>query len=146
MGVEVRMDGSGDDVGVGRGGGVMNGSGSENGWEWGRCGSGGFMIGSGSDEGQGWEWGGVELCLGVGMGRGRVGSSSPAFVYPIPAINLRAGLSEAEELPVFLCTMAYPGMPCPLHIFEPKYRLMIRRCMETNSRRFGMCHPSDEEG
>ena len=29
------MDGSGDDVGVGRGGGVMIGSGSENGWEWG---------------------------------------------------------------------------------------------------------------
>ena len=56
------MDGSGDDVA--RGGGVM--------------------IGSGSDEGQGWEWGGVELCLGVGMGRGRVGSSSPAFVYRLP--------------------------------------------------------------
>lgn len=35
--------------------------------------------------------------------------------------------------------MAYPGMPCPLHIFEPRYRLMMRRCIETGTRKFGMC-------
>jgi Lon protease-like protein len=26
-----------------------------------------------------------------------------------------------------------------LHVFEPRYRLMIRRCMESGSRQFGMC-------
>lgn len=35
--------------------------------------------------------------------------------------------------------MAYPTVPCPLHIFEPCYRLMIRRCIETGTRQFGMC-------
>ena len=35
--------------------------------------------------------------------------------------------------------MAYPTVRCPLHVFEPRYRLMIRRCMETGSRQFGMC-------
>ena len=52
------------------------------------------------------------------------------------------GTSELETLPVFVCTMAYPSLPCPLHIFEPRYRLMVRRCMESGSRRFGMCQPA----
>ncbi|KAG7223598.1 hypothetical protein INR49_028491 [Caranx melampygus] len=38
-----------------------------------------------------------------------------------------------------VCTMAFPTVPCPLHIFEPCYRLMIRRCMETGTNCFGMC-------
>ncbi|XP_030823617.1 LON peptidase N-terminal domain and RING finger protein 3 isoform X2 [Camarhynchus parvulus] len=44
-----------------------------------------------------------------------------------------------KNVPIFVCTMAYPTVPCPLHIFEPCYRLMIRRCMETGTRQFGMC-------
>ena len=28
---------------------------------------------------------------------------------------------------------------CPLHVFEPRYRLMMRRTVETESRTFGMC-------
>ncbi|KAB1253703.1 LON peptidase N-terminal domain and RING finger protein 3 [Camelus dromedarius] len=47
------------------------------------------------------------------------------------------GLSQ--NVPIFVCTMAYPTVPCPLHIFEPCYRLMIRRCIETGTRQFGMC-------
>ncbi|KAL4631554.1 LON peptidase N-terminal domain and RING finger protein 3 [Arapaima gigas] len=44
-----------------------------------------------------------------------------------------------KNVPIFVCTMAFPTVPCPLHIFEPCYRLMIRRCMETGTRQFGMC-------
>ncbi|XP_029972156.1 LON peptidase N-terminal domain and RING finger protein 1 [Salarias fasciatus] len=44
-----------------------------------------------------------------------------------------------KDIPIFVCTVAYPGVPCPLHIFEPRYRLMMRRCMETGTKRFGMC-------
>ncbi|XP_048400143.2 LON peptidase N-terminal domain and RING finger protein 3-like [Stegostoma tigrinum] len=44
-----------------------------------------------------------------------------------------------KAVPIFICTMAYPTVPCPLHIFEPRYRLMIRRCMETGNKQFGMC-------
>ncbi|XP_063303919.1 LON peptidase N-terminal domain and RING finger protein 1-like [Pelobates fuscus] len=55
-------------------------------------------------------------------------------------------LSEIAELsslvrnvPIFVCTVAFPGIPCPLHIFEPRYRLMMRRCLETGTKSFGMC-------
>ncbi|XP_064829334.1 LON peptidase N-terminal domain and RING finger protein 1 isoform X1 [Oncorhynchus masou masou] len=44
-----------------------------------------------------------------------------------------------KDIPIFVCAVAYPGVPCPLHIFEPRYRLMMRRCMETGTRKFGMC-------
>ncbi|EGY15492.1 ATP-dependent protease [Verticillium dahliae VdLs.17] len=30
------------------------------------------------------------------------------------------------DIPVFVCTLAFPMMPTFLHIFEPRYRLMIR--------------------
>ncbi|XP_035377689.1 LON peptidase N-terminal domain and ring finger 1, like isoform X1 [Electrophorus electricus] len=49
-------------------------------------------------------------------------------------------LSDLQRsVPIFVCTMAYPTVPCPLHVFEPRYRLMVRRCMETGTRQFGMC-------
>lgn len=48
---------------------------------------------------------------------------------------------EAESLlstPIFVCTLGFPHMPTILHIFEPRYRLMIRRCLESGNPRFGM--------
>nr|XP_032811509.1 LON peptidase N-terminal domain and RING finger protein 1-like isoform X1 [Petromyzon marinus] len=47
--------------------------------------------------------------------------------------------SLTQDVPVFVCTVAFPSLPCPLHVFEPRYRLMVRRCLETGTRRFGMC-------
>lgn len=38
---------------------------------------------------------------------------------------------------LFVVTLAFPQMPTFLHIFEPRYRLMIRRAIESN-RQFGM--------
>ncbi|XP_062379595.1 LON peptidase N-terminal domain and ring finger 1, like isoform X2 [Sardina pilchardus] len=51
-----------------------------------------------------------------------------------------------KNVPIFVCTMAYPTVPCPLHVFEPRYRLMIRRCMETGTRQFGMCINDSQKG
>ncbi|XP_054890185.1 LON peptidase N-terminal domain and RING finger protein 3-like [Poeciliopsis prolifica] len=51
-----------------------------------------------------------------------------------------------KSVPIFVCTMAFPTVPCPLHIFEPCYRLMIRRCMETGTNCFGMCLGDDLKG
>lgn len=39
--------------------------------------------------------------------------------------------------PLFICTLAMPAMPTFLHVFEPRYRLMMRRVLEGN-RQFGM--------
>eukprot|EP00741_Cyanophora_paradoxa_P003637 tig00000093_g3534.t1 len=44
----------------------------------------------------------------------------------------------AQEVPIFVCSLALPGLPCPLHVFEPRYRLMMRRAVESGWRRFGM--------
>ncbi|PKU36211.1 lon peptidase n-terminal domain and ring finger protein 2 [Limosa lapponica baueri] len=51
-----------------------------------------------------------------------------------------------KDVPIFVCTMAFPTIPCPLHVFEPRYRLMIRRCMETGTKQFGMCLADDLKG
>ncbi|XP_077182613.1 LON peptidase N-terminal domain and RING finger protein 3-like isoform X3 [Paroedura picta] len=44
-----------------------------------------------------------------------------------------------KNIPIFVCTLAFPGIVCSLHVFEPRYRLMIRRCQETGTKMFGMC-------
>ncbi|XP_028159130.1 uncharacterized protein LOC114351961 isoform X1 [Ostrinia furnacalis] len=45
---------------------------------------------------------------------------------------------EPDVIPIFVCTVAYPSIPCPLFIFDPRYWLMIRRVLESSSRKFGM--------
>lgn len=51
---------------------------------------------------------------------------------------------QNPEVPIFVCTLAFPKVQCPLHIFEPRYRLMLRRCLESGSRQFGMCVSSED--
>lgn len=49
--------------------------------------------------------------------------------------------AEAQcDLPIFVCTVSLPTMPTVLHIFEPRYRLMIQRALQGN-RTFGMVLP-----
>ncbi|KAI9786144.1 MAG: hypothetical protein M1839_007554 [Geoglossum umbratile] len=52
----------------------------------------------------------------------------------------REDTSTVGELdtPLFICTLSYPAMPTFLHIFEARYRLMIRRAVESGSMKFGM--------
>ncbi|KAJ6108535.1 hypothetical protein N7523_009858 [Penicillium sp. IBT 18751x] len=57
----------------------------------------------------------------------------------------REALAEEEmggdhemNLPLFVCTLAFPTMPTFLHIFEPRYRLMIRRVVDSGDGKFGM--------
>ena len=49
------------------------------------------------------------------------------------------------DVPLFVLTLAFPGMPTFLHIFEPRYRLMIRRAYQGN-RTFGMVLPKPRFG
>ncbi|KAF6768224.1 hypothetical protein AHF37_10891 [Paragonimus kellicotti] len=50
----------------------------------------------------------------------------------------RVGLDQDLELPVMICCIAFPGIPCPLHISEPPYRSMVRRAINSGSHRFGV--------
>lgn len=45
------------------------------------------------------------------------------------------------DTPIFVCQLSFPGMPTLLHFFEPRYRLMLRRCLESTQPRFGMIMP-----
>lgn len=44
---------------------------------------------------------------------------------------------DGYDIALFVCTLSFPRMPTFLHVFEPRYRLMIRRAME-GDRTFGM--------
>ncbi|KAL8861489.1 MAG: hypothetical protein Q9178_002013 [Gyalolechia marmorata] len=50
----------------------------------------------------------------------------------------QAMAGDTSNVPLFPCTLAYPSMPTFLHIFEPRYRLMIRRAIANGGGRFGM--------
>ncbi|KAI4162820.1 MAG: hypothetical protein LQ342_003537 [Letrouitia transgressa] len=60
------------------------------------------------------------------------------------AIRREAALEEEQmmsgdsNVPLFPCTIGFPSMPTFLHIFEPRYRLMTRRVIESGDRKFGM--------
>lgn len=56
-------------------------------------------------------------------------------------IEQQAELAGEFDIPIFVCTLSFPAMPTFLHIFEPRYRLMVRRAMEAD-RTFGMVLPS----
>ncbi|KAK3724116.1 hypothetical protein LTR37_001238 [Vermiconidia calcicola] len=61
------------------------------------------------------------------------------------AVSARRDAVHAEELgaqgelstPLFVCTLGFPQQPTFLRIFEPRYRLMLRRAMESTGE-FGM--------
>ncbi|XP_034935450.1 LON peptidase N-terminal domain and RING finger protein 3 [Chelonus insularis] len=48
------------------------------------------------------------------------------------------GLLGNQHIAVFVCTTAFPCVACPLFVYEPRYRLMVRRCVESGVRRFGI--------
>ncbi|KAJ7625186.1 PUA-like domain-containing protein [Mycena rosella] len=46
------------------------------------------------------------------------------------------------DTPIFVCMLIFPGHPTALHFFEPRYRLMLRRCLEQQVPSFGMVMPA----
>ncbi len=47
-------------------------------------------------------------------------------------------MDETRNLPLFvLATVLHPGSRLPLHVFEPRYRQMVARCLEFD-KRFGV--------
>lgn len=47
-------------------------------------------------------------------------------------------INGSSDVPVFVCTNAFPGVACPLYVYEPKYRLLVRRCLQSPTKRFAM--------
>lgn len=55
-------------------------------------------------------------------------------------------IDKEPSVPVFICTTAYPNVPCPLYVYEPRHRLMIRRAIESGQRQFGIVQPQANGG
>eukprot|EP01117_Protostelium_nocturnum_P005607 TRINITY_DN2022_c2_g1_i2.p1 TRINITY_DN2022_c2_g1~~TRINITY_DN2022_c2_g1_i2.p1 ORF type:complete len:706 (+),score=230.29 TRINITY_DN2022_c2_g1_i2:318-2435(+) len=65
-------------------------------------------------------------------------------LYEERAESVRKELEEmSTNVPIFVCALLFPQIDLPLHIFEPRYRLMLRRCIESGTRRFGMVTYTD---
>mmetsp|Transcript_17317 Transcript_17317/g.56685 ORF Transcript_17317/g.56685 Transcript_17317/m.56685 type:complete len:384 (-) Transcript_17317:70-1221(-) len=54
--------------------------------------------------------------------------------------NVADDSSREYQLPVFVLDVLLPGQKMLLNVFEPRYRLMVRRCLDGN-RHFGMVAP-----
>ena len=61
------------------------------------------------------------------------------FQYPeTPDINALGPKTRLMELPMFpLGMVLFPSLFLPLHVFEPRYRVLARHCMDGN-REFGV--------
>ncbi|KAK6505929.1 hypothetical protein TWF506_010860 [Arthrobotrys conoides] len=46
--------------------------------------------------------------------------------------------NESNHVPIFACAITFPRVPMFLHIFEPRYRLMLQKVISNGSRSFGM--------
>ncbi|KAG5875992.1 hypothetical protein JTB14_026197 [Gonioctena quinquepunctata] len=47
-------------------------------------------------------------------------------------------METSSDIPVFICTNAFPGVACPLYVYEPRYRLLARRSLQSSTKRFAM--------
>lgn len=54
------------------------------------------------------------------------------------ATTAAATTTGGTQIAVFICTTAFPCVACPLFVYEPRYRLMVRRCLESGVRQFGI--------
>ncbi|XP_036338305.1 uncharacterized protein LOC118748106 [Rhagoletis pomonella] len=56
--------------------------------------------------------------------------------------RFRQEIDLEPSVPVFICTTAFPYVPCPLFVYEPRYRLMVRRAVESGEKQFGIVQPN----
>ncbi|TPX73187.1 hypothetical protein CcCBS67573_g05544 [Chytriomyces confervae] len=64
-----------------------------------------------------------------------------AHVLPTrPSIEWNLPSAQRMTIPIFPVSLAFPGTRQEFHMFEPRYRVMVKECLETGSP-FGLCLP-----
>lgn len=61
------------------------------------------------------------------------------FVLNVQSLRLTPSAFQSEAcMPLFILdSVVFPKMKFPMHIFEPRYRLMLRRCLDAD-KKFGL--------
>ncbi|KAJ3109132.1 hypothetical protein HDU96_007295 [Phlyctochytrium bullatum] len=57
-----------------------------------------------------------------------------------------AAATKTMILPIFVGPLVFPGVPCYMHIFEPRYRGMVKRLIAEGQTTFGLCLPEPAAG
>ncbi|CAG9558268.1 unnamed protein product [Danaus chrysippus] len=79
------------------------------------------------------------LCLGPLENFKLPETQDTLFISSIlSSIGVSQSVRDEDVIPVVTCYVAFPGMPCPLFMFNPRYWQMVRRVLESGTRRFGM--------
>lgn len=60
------------------------------------------------------------------------------FIPEAYSKRFRQEMVLEPSVPIFICTTAFPYVPCPLFVYEPRYRLMVRRAVESGEKQFGI--------
>jgi Lon protease-like protein len=63
------------------------------------------------------------------------------YIPQVYAKRQNQELEREPSVPIFICTTAFPSVSCPLFVYEPRYRLMVRRAIESGERQFGIALP-----
>jgi Lon protease-like protein len=63
-------------------------------------------------------------------------------VFQIEEPDKSYTLSTPRRIPIFICSLIFPGSKAGFHMFEPRYRAMIKKAMETN-KEFGIVMPEE---
>ncbi|KAJ3334346.1 hypothetical protein HDU76_000039 [Blyttiomyces sp. JEL0837] len=67
---------------------------------------------------------------------GKVGEGQPNPAH--------AQINPRITIPIFVCSLILPGTSQSFHLFEPRYRVMVKQCVDEN-KPFGICLPSRED-
>ncbi|KAJ3215004.1 hypothetical protein HDU67_000957 [Dinochytrium kinnereticum] len=72
----------------------------------------------------------------------------PPVTETSEATTAALAASKTIIIPIFVGPLVFPGVPCFMHIFEPRYRGMVSRLMKEGQRTFGLClpEPKSDEG
>ncbi|XP_075418795.1 LON peptidase N-terminal domain and RING finger protein 2 [Tenrec ecaudatus] len=60
--------------------------------------------------------------------------------------ELAALPNVTRNIPIFLETIAFPSIICPIYVSEFQYHVLITKCQEVGATRFAMCSPFENPG
>ncbi|KAI8901332.1 PUA-like domain-containing protein [Globomyces pollinis-pini] len=67
----------------------------------------------------------------------------PAAGQTRKEVHLKDGSFAPKKIPLFICSLTFPCATEQYHIFEPRYRALVKKCLESD-KQFGIILPSKD--